>query len=410
MKKKEYKFLDDKLLELVNNNIISNDQYSNAKDYFYNKKSERKSVVTIFLALGVLLVALSIITIFAVNWDELSKSIKVIISLIPLVLTSIILYISMYKNDTRIKLYTSIFAPIAILATNSLISQIFHMQTEVYELIFISLIMFLPIAFILRNYISIIVYGIGTIIYSFNAIGSSSSETISLINASILTLPIIIYNITNYRNNKDDEKNIVMWMINTSLVTLLLAHLEILSEYSFIIYLYLIYLITKYLFTKENFLNKLFSFTFIGYLIITCTSPYVLTYFESIKLGVDSIVLLILSGILFFILKLYKEPKQCFIAVFILLLQFSRLHSDILFILTNIIAGSYGIYNIVIGNSSNSNKNIKQGIALILLLILFRFISSDLSFMQKSMIFLVTGIGFMISANLINKKGGKKNE
>ena len=135
MKKKEYKFLEEKLTELVDNNIISNEQYAASKDYFKNVKNENKSIVTIFLSIGVLLIALSIITLFAVNWDSISKPAKVVISFIPITITSVMLYLAMYKDDKKLKLYTSIFAPISILATNSLISQIFHIQTEIYELI-----------------------------------------------------------------------------------------------------------------------------------------------------------------------------------------------------------------------------------------------------------------------------------
>ena len=72
MNKKDYKFLEDRLLELVNNNIISNEQYANAKEYYHNKK-ENKSIATIFGAIGVFLMALSIITLFAISSNKRSN-------------------------------------------------------------------------------------------------------------------------------------------------------------------------------------------------------------------------------------------------------------------------------------------------------------------------------------------------
>ena len=408
MKKKDLKFLNQKLTELVDNNIISNEQYSNAKNYFQNKQTENKSIVTIFLSLGILLIALSIITLFAVNWDNISKSSKIIISFVPIIITSIMVYLSMYKNYKNMNLYTSIFAPISILATNSLISQIFHIQTEIYELIFASVLMFLPIAFILRNYVSIIVYGIGTIIYCFTAINSSASETIILFKAILISIPLIVYNAINYINNKKDSKNLAMWLINMCLITLLLCHLEWLREDSFILYIYMLYLLTKLLYKQENILNKLFSFFFTGFLIISCLSSNFIPYMEDIKFGFDTIILTILTGLFFYLSKTYNNQKEYFIGIFVFILQFLKLDPETLMVFSNIVAGSLGIYKIMLGNKTNSFKQTKQGIAIIILLILFRFISSDIDFIEKSIIFLLSGIGFMIGANAMNKKGGKK--
>lgn len=410
MNKKDYKFLDNRLIELVDNNIISNEQYENAKDY-YNNKLNNRSISTIFGAIGIFLIALSIITIFAINWGNISKGIKVVISFIPLIITSIMLYISMQKDNPKNKLYTSIFAPIAIIATNSLIAQIFHIQTEIYELIFTSLLMFLPIAFILRNYISILVYGSGTIIYSFAAIGYSSSENITLLKIFLLALPLIIYNIKNYKMNKNDGKNIIMWIVNITLLTLFVFYKEIFSENVLIIYLYLLYFITQTLFSKDNILNRALSVLFIGYLIISCITPEMVAYAEDIKFGFDTLIITILLGIFIRLSKAYDNPNEYFIFLFIFFLQYTKMDADMLFILINIIAIAFGVYKILIGNQKNSYKSIKQGVSLILLLIFFRFINSDISFTGKSIMFLIAGISFMIGSNMIKKRmGGEKDD
>ena len=403
MNKKNYKFLDDRLLELVNNDIISSEQYSNAKEYYYNK-TENRSIYTIFGAIGILLMALSIITLFAINWINISKEIKVIISFIPLVLTSVMLYISMTKNNKKFYLYTSIFAPIGIIATNSLIAQVFHIQTEIYELIFTSLIMFLPIAFILRNYVSIIVYSVGTIIFAFAVIDSSISKIL------LISLPLIIYNIINYINNKKDGKNTVMWIVNISLVTLFVFYKEFFGLNVFLIYLYMIYFITQTLFDKDNILNRILSLLFVGYLIISCTTPFMVSYAKKIEFGFDTIFITILTAIFIYLSKAYKNPKEYFVFLFILFLQYTRINADVLFTFINIIAIAFGVYKIVIGNKINSYKEIKQGVSVILLLILFRFINSDISFMGKSIMFLIAGTSFIIGSNLMKKRIGGEND
>lgn len=408
MNKKERKFLNEKLLELTNNNIISKEQYIDATEYFDNIKGN-KSVATIFTAIGIFLFALSIITIFAVNWSIMSKTTKVIISFIPLVITSVMLYISMYKENKKMKLYTSIFAPVAILATNSLLSQIFHIQTEIFELIFTSLLMFLPIAFIIRNYLSIVVYGIGTIIYAFSAVDSSIPESIALLKVFVVALPLIIYNILNYLKNKNDYKNIIMWIMNVILITLLIFVKEIFRGDVFLIYLYMIYFVTQTLFDNNNVLNRSISKLFTFYLLISCITPEMVSYAEYIDFHFDTFIITVLTSLFIYLSKAYKNPKEYFIMLFILFIQYSKLPSELLFILINIIAISLGIYKIITGNQKKSYKETKQGVYIILILISFRFVNSDISFMGKSIIFLIAGTCFMISANIMKKRMGENN-
>ena len=98
MNKKQYNFLNKKLVELNENNIISEEQCNDAKNYFLKQTKADKSIITLFMSLGFLLVSLGVITLFAINWDMLSKGIKVLISFLPLVITAIMLFFTMKKE------------------------------------------------------------------------------------------------------------------------------------------------------------------------------------------------------------------------------------------------------------------------------------------------------------------------
>lgn len=410
MNKKDYKLLDNKLLELVSNNIISNEQYQEANNYFNYTKKEKTSITTIFTAIGILLMALSIITIFAFNWDNIPKVIKVISSFVPIMITGAMMYLYIKNKDKKMQLYTSIFAPISIIATNSLITQIFHIQTQIFELIFISLLMFLPIAFILRNYISIIVYGMGAIIYALFAVNSYSENT-ALLNSVLISIPLFIYNVINYINDRGNEKNIIMWVINITLISLLIFFKEIFRTDVILIYLYMVYFITQVLFKKDNVLNKLLTLLFTSYLIISCIGSSFVSFAEYIEFGFDTLFITLLIAVFIYLSKAYKNPREYFIFVFIFLIQYTKIPTDILFILINIIAIAFGVYKIIIGNQENSYKQIMQGVTIVLLLILFRFMNSDLDFIAKSIMFLITGALFIISANVMKKRiGGNTNE
>ena len=414
MNKKDYKFLSSKLMELANNNIISKEQLEKSQNYFLEKKSD-KNLSTLFGAIGVFLIALSIITLFAMNWNDIPKGIKVIISFIPIAISSVMLYKYMQTEDKKLCLYTSVFAPIAIIATNSLITQVFHMQTEIYELFFTSLLMFMPITFILRNFMAILIYGAGGVIYSFVAIESYGSEAEAISKILLIALPLIIFNVINYIKNKEDKTNVISWIANCILLTLFLFHKELLSEESILVYLYALYFATLTLFGNKNLLSRILSFGFLGYMLLSCTSSDMLEYTEDLTIHFDTLLLAILAGVFIYISKAYKEPKEYFIFAFITLAQFTNLSSDLLFIIANLITIALGVYRILLGNDKNLPSETKKGLAIILLVILFRFVSSDLSFGTKSIIFLISGLIFMFSGKLTNKKaikakGGSKND
>ena len=409
MNKKQYNFLNKKLVELNENNIISEEQCNDAKNYFLKQTKADKSIITLFMSLGFLLVSLGVITLFAINWDILSKGIKVLISFLPLVITAIMLFFTMKKEDNKLKIYTSIVAPIAILATNSLISQVFHIQTEIHELFFTSLLMFMPITFILRNYLSILVYSVGTIIY---AIAASGSMAFAIATTALISLPLFVYAFINYRNNKSDKSNTLMWSTIVCIVTLLLARIEFLAAESLIIYFYLIYLMTRKLFNKECALNKLLKIVFVFFALLACISSDTVLLVDKMIFGIDAILFTFLSAVFIILNKAYKEPKEIFIFTYMFLIQFLGFFGEsVLFILINILALIWGIYKIIVGNKTCQYKESKQGLAIVLYLIFVRFMNADLTFGMKSIIFLLSGVGFMFVANMMKKRiGGNENE
>ena len=398
------KFLSRKLEELTREAIISSEQEERAKAYFSSSKKNSTSIVTVFTAIGILLVALSIITIFAFNWDNLSKEIKIILAFIPLIITAVMLYITMKKDTNKWKIYTSIFSPIAILATNSLISQIFHIQTEIFEIILLSMVMFLPIVAILRNTLSITVYGIGSIIY----ITSTYYLQENLLNAILILIPLVGYNIYNYIANKPHKSNIVMWIINIINISILLFQNEVLRPDVILIYSYMIYLMTRKLFVDNKALTKLFNGLLILVFLILSISQELVYFASMLEFNIDTLVLSIIVAALIYMLGMYKNIKDMIIFTGVVLLQYTKMEPQTLFTFINLLVILLGIYYIVNGNKIKSYGTSLGGVAIILLLILFRFVNSDLDFIQKSIMFLVMGTTFIVIANVTKKKLGGK--
>ena len=250
----------------------------------------------------------------------------------------------------------------------------YECEEERLKLFFTSILMFMPIAFILRNYVSIVVYGIGTIIYAIGGASGSLllvAENRAVLNTIMISLPLIKYIIEKIKK----------------------------------------YFITQTLFKEDSILSGLISLVFTAYLIISCIDSEICSIAESLEFGLDTLFITIITGGFIYLSQAYKKPKEYFVFAFIILLQYTKMPSEILFVFVNIIAIGYGVYKIIVGNRENSYKQIMQGVSVILLLILFRFINSDLDFISKSLMFLITGAIFIISANVMKKKiGGKIDE
>ena len=135
-----------------------------------------------------------------------------------------------------------------------------------------------------------------------------------------------------------------------------------------------------------------------------------LGFAEEITIGIDIVILAAIAGIFIYLSKAYKNYQEYFVLAFIFLIHFTGLNKDILFALTNIIVVVLGIYKIIVGGRKNSYHGTKNGIYLILLIIMFRFISSELSFAAKSILFLITGTLFLLSGKIVKKLGGSTNE
>ncbi len=402
MKKNERMKSD--LLELLNADIITKEQYEKAEKYFTETKNDKLSTSGIFTAIGILLIAISIITFFAINWDDIPRALKMLVSFVPILITAVMFFFCIKNENKLMKIYTSIFAPISILATNSLISQVFHIQDEMYELILISMLMFLPLAFSLRTYISILLYGLGVVAYV-------CSIDSNLIIGVCLSIPLIVYNVINYIKNKDDKKNKMMWTINVVLISYLIFDQAIISSHSAMIYLLMIYLLTKGLFEKGSFLKSLLNIFGKLILLILCITPEINEWYLESSAGIDTIIITLIVGVLIYVFKIYKEPKEYFLILFVLAIQYLRLQPEYMCLVLNLIALAWGVYKIIMGNNNNSYKQVMAGTSIVLLLIFYRFLLSDLSFETKSVLFMISGIAFIIASRLIKKRmGGKQGE
>jgi hypothetical protein len=254
------------------------------------------------------------------------------------------------------------------------------------------------------------VYAVGVVIYAFCAV-EEMYELPALLTILLLALPMVIFNCINYIKKKEDKRNTLLWVANVILISLLFFCEEIVRPEASVIYVYLIYVLSLCLFKRETLLNRMIAVCFGAFLLISCIGEDFVSYAEDITFGWDIFILTAVTVAAVYLSKLYKTPKEYIFIGQIILLQFLKLPAEFLFYAMNFLALIWGITKIISGNKEGEIKRLKQGVAIILYLIFIRFMNADIGFMEKSVIFLISGIGFIVGARLLEKKlGGKKDE
>jgi uncharacterized membrane protein len=136
----------DELEKLRDESIITEEQFQEICSRLQNSKDKNRDLlVNVLIGIGIFLVALGIISLFAYNWDNIPNIARVLIGLIPTFISIGLLYKYMDKKQTFYNVMVNVFSPFAFIATNAIISQTYHTQSTVFKIVIISLIMYIPI-------------------------------------------------------------------------------------------------------------------------------------------------------------------------------------------------------------------------------------------------------------------------
>ncbi|HAN09844.1 MAG TPA: hypothetical protein DCP90_04440 [Clostridiales bacterium] len=160
--------LSGSLKELTDNQVIDEGQAEKIKIYYQKKKEDSNIAMVILSVIGVILIGLGIILVFAHNWYQIPKFIKLGISIFILIIAQVIFFVNIHKKKTSLLAVegSSIFLAIISAATIALISQIYHIQGSFEDFMFAWMIMILPIPYIYGSALTGILYMIGITIWA----------------------------------------------------------------------------------------------------------------------------------------------------------------------------------------------------------------------------------------------------
>ena len=414
--------------ELLKAGIITSETAEGIRQYYREKAGQSQNrLFIIFGILGAILVGLGVILIIAHNWDEFSRTLKTVFSLLPLLVGQFFCaYTLLRKNDSSAwRESSSAFLFFAVGASISLISQVYHIPGNISVFTLTWMLLCLPLVYLLRSSVTSLLYVIGITYWAANA-GYWTYPSEQTYYYWLLLLAVLPH---YYLLKKSQPaSNFIIfhhWFIPLSITIALGTVSRNHEEFMFIAYISLFCLF--YLVGKTNFFQSQKS-SGNGYLAIGSAGTISILlalsftwFWEDLRrmdiLFSDAIrspefftalIASLLTGAFFIRFGKYKSvselnPMELVFLIFIFIFIIG-LKAPFAVILVNLLIFTIGIFTIRLGAKKDHLGILNYGLLIITALVICRFFDTDLSFVFRGMLFVGVGLGFFFANSRMLKK------
>ena len=396
--------------ELTAAEVISPEVAERIRHYAEQRTQNNSShrLLTVFGALGAILIALGVIVLLAHNWDELPRWIKTFFSFLPLLAGQAACGYLLFKKGLTSWWgeAAAAFTALSIGAAIAMVHQVYNLPDSSFaSFLSLWLILALPTLYLMRSRATAVLYyiGIGTLC----VLGDREEWTTyyTSLAAFALILPFYIWHIRHQENSAITYAFHWLTVVFTGIaLSILSANLRDNSTILWFVLLSAIYImIGKYLQT---------SIYYNAYKVAALLCIPICFFIEDFPFFNNYTLYTTIAIVLFYFLliaKYYyidkKEKTLDFVLVFPLLYIFSiylvRLY------LYDLVILAFGAYYIWKGFKSERSLLVNYGLAVISIEVAIRFFDSSLPFIFKGIIFILLGVGFFIANYFILKQ--KKN-
>lgn len=381
----------------------------------------------IFSILGALLVGSGIILILAKNWSSLSVTLQTVLAFLPLIAAQV-LVVYMYKKDKfnrRWEEGTGLFYSITLLSCIALIGQIYHLPGEFSNYLLLCSLMILPLCYICKSKMAAMLYLAG--VTGWMGSTNDFSNIFHIVFLFLLVIPYII--IENKRDSNEGLLHLLQWVFLFCLFIAWLVKLTFFDQYLIMsgLFCHLLFITAQLKFKNQEFkwLTLVRIPGFIGLLVILYVAAFAPELTEDVTNGAGNKIFMFILIILFISLSLLvisikewiKLPRVAFVQnllvswifpslIFVLLINIQLIkasYSIPWFLIYNLYLLGLGIVMIINGLQS-SKTNLRVGILILFSWIFIRFFFSELSFLTRGVLFILMGIGFLVTNYLLIKK------
>ncbi|MGM0501623.1 MAG: DUF2157 domain-containing protein [Bacillota bacterium] len=418
MDNKKLPWLYDELPKLVDEGVISKKTAQNIKEYYglISPEEKRKNLLLIFSILGAILIGSGIILLFAHNWAELTRLTRTLIIFSGLIgAQSLVGWVLFNKAEsTSWREGSATFLTFIVGAAIALIGQTYNLPSDLNNFLLVWMLLSVPLVYLVDTTIPALLYLAGVSWW-----GLITDSSFSLLLWLLVGL-IVPYYIKELLQNKNSRKvTVLSWGLSFSVLVVLFTTLDLYHDSSVLWHLiYLSYFVVLYLLgQKLNLKTKVFQgLGLVGtYIVIYLVGSLTnLNSFEPADLLTGNfivyliaVVLLGVNGYLLWQSWEQQDKNKIVLGIAPVVLLIGVLLSKVYFI-TLLLYNAYllliGLGVLFKGLEKEMMKLANAGIVMIALQILGRFFLLDISFVWRGIVFVLVGIGFLVSNILINRQ------
>lgn len=415
--------------ELTKAEVITPEAAEKIRHYYKLKgQNSGNKLFIVFGILGAILVGLGIILIIAHNWDNLSKTVKVVFAYLPLILAQLLCGYSFLKkaDNAAWRESSSAFLFFGVGASISLVSQIYNISGDLPSFLMTWMLLCLPMVYLLRSSITSLLYIAGITYYCWESNHFFSHNYSGSYHYWWLLLLIIPHYYLLVKNRPDSNFTVFHnWIIPLSLAICLGSVARQNGDLMYMAYMSMFGLF--YLIGSSHTFSSMKRHVN-GYLVIGSygTAQILLTlsfdhywnrmieypsksenWTSSAELG--AIVFFTLAALLLLVYQNRKginnfHPTKVLFLIFIFVFMLGGSSPNSAVAIINFLILATGIIIVRNGVRADHFGILNYGLLMITALIVCRFFDSNMSFVIRGLLFVLVGAGFFVTNYLMLKK------
>jgi uncharacterized membrane protein len=410
-------WLAGELPELLSKGVLNQDASESLTRHYslddLAVKHEGLSKMTIILAaVGGLLIGGGIIMIFAHNWDQMGRGARMLLALLPLVISQVLAVLALFPKErgTAWREATAAFMFCAVPASIALVGQTYHISNDFQAFQTLWFLLVLPFVYLLRAKLAAILM---MMLAAWMA-GLHQGDY-WLCAAAMLPFHFLL---EPYGRNR--ANNTIGWLFALAIAFSILLKIADVSGSQSIAFLVLVsgaasvYFLGSFTEPKNGFWHRPFSnigAVSVALILLTYTFQDLWKYnksdigltFESLFSSISLLSVFAVIGLILAFRSKRPDLMPLSIAVVfclaLALMPVSTLQPWLFAFAANIVALGLGVWYLWLGINEHSTSRMNFGLLLIMNLILMRFFDQDFSFIIKGIAFIIMGCAF-IGTNL----------
>lgn len=428
---KGIKWLYEQLPDLIGKGILNEETASQLREH-YGEVEEGATYNVAFIAasiLGVLLIGAGIISIFAFNWENLSRFWRTVLSVLPLAVAQVIYGYTFFKKNTSTAWVesTSGFLMLMLASAIALISQTYNLEGSLEGFLLTWALLSIPLMYLMNSSFAAMLYLLIITSWTLNV---SGSDTVFYWGLLAAFLPHFYINV---RKGVTNRSVLLGWALVFSVGT---VWVNIFDGFGIMSYALVpqacamatFYLLGEYFYPKENrtiqrpfqtaviflvfFLSLALSYKWFGNDEMSMAHFWEYQKYETwaanINLGVWIAFIISYIGLAIVALRKRQDLNYPILIFPLFILMGTVLTANgsgyIAMMLANGFLFLMGTYYIYIGVERQRMTFVNIGMLFLMILIMARFFDADVSLIVKGVVFIILGIGFLMVNLYLSKR------